>query len=771
MGSWFASDRISPEQHSSSNFIRFDSNRSYNIQIRPTLVHGAAIATAVAAGVSSIGVVARDLGLAAREAEDALQQAVQRMAERADRAREAAILYGMNPDAIHQSEDGGISVDGNIVTHEYDPTSFSPMPDPFNGRSVNIEEEQLRAIGRLAGEVLVRRPGIDQRFTPNWELKFWEDRPRDYYADTNGYLAGLVREYVVKEEEITPMTVAELKLKDLAPLLPEGTLGMHLQAGKPFNLIFKPESPEHPDLSFIERQGWFKVHKHEDTWWSPATLESYNWLLESGLEVKQSKKVSEWVTDRVETVPLQFGEDCPLFDYQKDAVSFLACRDRAMLSLSPGLGKTLTSAYAAAKQTEVKHILLVCPASLLYYWKTELEKWSEYLPKKPIPVVWHKDSIGFTQVPDECEQLWVITNPETLVRKEEWFNPRKSGITFHMMIVDESIMYKHRDSQRAQVVCDLGSAIPKVWLLTGAPATRYLDDMWHQLHILDQRGYSSYWRFANNYCIVEETQWAKTVVANRKGAEALLKENIQDIYFARSQEQVADIPPWLFDDIDIPMTEKQQEVYDKLRKDLLIHLEGVPDAAPLKVRSHIALMLRTLQVLSNPVLVGSANTSGKWGAIDELMNMYPGPYILWVNFIRTGELLLEAMLKRFEKGKGAVLVNGSTPMEDRNTAVQRIQNGELDVIILNNTVGKFGFNLTKAPTAIFVERMYDDSYFQCLYRNRRIGTTTSPNILNLRSVTTKGKRTLDHAVHTALDYRTGMIKALTVGDIREALEE
>jgi hypothetical protein len=609
-------------------------------------------------------------------------------------------------------------------------------------------------------------------YTPKWEVSFWTSS-ESRSAWTKEMMVVQHYEKVVQRplEVNNPiMAVGNMKLGELAPLIPEGVLGVHYMDEKPYSLIFKPERASDPRLRLLKDQGWYEVRKHEDTWWSPATLEAFNTLYESGLEFETSVNATKWLEDRTTFPALEFPQDCPLFDYQRDGVAFLSKRNRAMLSLSPGLGKTLTSAYAASLREDVHCVLLVCPASLLYYWQAELGKWADKLAKKPITVIWHKEVTKIQELPAEGEQLWVITNPETAVRYSDLTYTSVSGVNFDLLVVDESIMYKHRESKRSGVIKDIARDIPKVWLLTGAPATRYLDDMWHQLHILNQRGYSSYWRFARMYCIVEETQWATTVVANRRGAEKNLKENLQDIYFARNQEEVADIPDWLFDDIDIAMTPKQQEIYDKLRKDLLIHLEGEPDGGVLKVQSHISLMLRTLQVLSNPVLVGAANTSGKWAALDELMYIYPGPYIVWVNFVRTGELLLSALSSRFQAPESVALVNGSTPMELRNERVEELQAGKLQCIILNSTVGKFGFNLTKARTAFFVERMYDDSYFQCLYRNRRIGTTQSPNIINMRSVTTKGRRTLDHAVHDTLDYRTGMIRTLTIGDIRKALE-
>lgn len=601
---------------------------------------------------------------------------------------------------------------------------------------------------------------------PEWELEFWSQsrQMNDWSLIPDPFTLYEVKRPDEPEEDM-PMT-KEMKLADLGKLIPTGIAGLHYMGGKPFNLVYKARNADDPGLAFLEERGWFQVRKQNGVYWSPANLEAYYALADSGLEYEVSANLNQWLKEITYIPVLTFPDTCPLKPWQRTGVEFLTPRSRAMLSLAPGLGKTVTSAYAAALQEDVRYVLLVCPASLLYFWKNELEKWSEHLARKPIPVVWHKETLAVEIEPDPDQQLWILTNPETLVKCLPTF---KSMEEFDLLVVDESIMYKHRESQRAKAVLEMGKRIPKTWLLTGAPATRYLDDMWHQLHILDPRGRSSYWRWAKLYTIIEDTQWATTVVANKPGAAEVLKENLRDIYFSRTQEQVADIPDWIFEDLDLPMTDKQEAVYEKLRKELLIEIADVPDAEPLRVRSHIALMLRSLQVLSNPLLVGSVNTSGKWDALDELMHIFPGPFIVWVNFVRTGEIISEMLGKRFGLGRVA-LANGATLVEDRNLYVEKMQNGGLDAIVLNSTVGKFGFNLTRCRTAFFLERMYDDSYFQCIYRNRRIGTTESPIIVNMRSCTTKGYRTLDHTVHDTLDYRSGMIKTLTVGDIRRGLE-
>lgn len=564
-------------------------------------------------------------------------------------------------------------------------------------------------------------------------------------------------------------------IKELAKIISPGQLGMQNDREQ---LIYKPYSSGNPQVkALLENSGWRVVRDTEGVLQAYPTLENFYFLENFGLKFEPTLKVIHWVEYSRNTLSaeelIQWSKHEVLFDYQKDGARFLTRHDRAMLSLSPGLGKTLTSAYAAGLRG-FENILVVCPASLLFYWRGELEKWADKLPRKPFVTIYHRDSVQTNALnfPDS-DQHWFITNPETVVKRQDKFNFENK--VFDCLIVDESIMYKHRDSNRSKAMKVLANHIDVTWLLTGAPATRYLDDFWHQFHILKPKGYSSYWRFARKYCIIEDNEWGSKVVANAKDAEKEIKKNFSDIYFSRTQDDVANIPDWIMEDIDIPMLPAQDKAYDTLRKHFYIDLDSVDPDEKITVGNHLSLMIRSVQVASNPLLVGGIDSAGKWDALPELMEIYPGPFIVWVNFIATGEILRD----RFSRGDYRVngksplvaLANGSTKMEDRNSIVNAFQNGELDVLILNNQVGKFGFTLTKARTAIFVERIYDDSYFQCLHRNRRIGTTVSPNILNLRSVTQDGRKTIDHLIHSTLDYRVGMIKSVTAGDLKKVFAE
>lgn len=570
-------------------------------------------------------------------------------------------------------------------------------------------------------------------------------------------------------------------IKQLAKLIQVSQLGINQERSI---MLYKTARVGDPLFKYlIDSSNWHRVRNHKDVVQAAATLENFYWLEESGLKFNLTPRMEKWLTESAELLPEFMSpvssqlQSSKLFGWQQDGARFLYSRDRAMLSLSPGLGKTLTSAYAAGLR-HFANVLVVCPASLLFYWKGELEKWADSLPFNPLIDIYHRkvdirgeekathpvnsldqfvevEGIGYVA----SGQHWSITNPETVVKHLDQFIAQK----FDCLIVDESIMYKHRESGRSQAMKELAKSFKTVWFLTGAPATKNLDDMWHQFHILKPQGYPSYWRFARKYCLVLDDEWGSKVVANAPGAENKIKKNYADIYFSRTQDDVANIPDWIMEDIDIPMLPAQDKAYQTLREEFYVRLESVDPNQVITVGNHLSLMIRSVQVASNPLLLGGVDSAGKWDALPELMKIYPGPYIFWVNFIDTGKMLRD---KFGAMGMNVALANGATPMEDRNKMVDAFQREELNGIILNNQVGKFGFTLTKGQTAFFVERMYDDSYFQCLHRNRRIGTVRSPIIVNMRSVTGDGGETIDHLIHSTLDYRVGMIKKVTAADLK-----
>lgn len=565
-----------------------------------------------------------------------------------------------------------------------------------------------------------------------------------------------------------PQSDININRSSAVPKDTAGRIVFIADAGEDF-FFFIPHNNDKTVQRTLEGSMWFakETADYGSAYRAYATLEALEWLRDTLGTLMLSKNVNAWLKAKTVIVPIAPIEGLPLFDYQREAIGFLWRKPRAMLSLSPGLGKTIVSLTAASLLPKLQRVLIICPASLLYMWQSEINKWKDGLPRNSVSYIWHGKPSKYPQIKKEDENtcIFVISNPETVSRNMDTFISER----FQLMILDESIYYKNRKSLRTKAMNNLAKFVPMVWQLTGSPANRMLDDLWSQFHMLYPQGNKSYWRFAEEYCVVIPGSFAKTITANKRGAEQKIKHRFRDIYFSRSQEDVTDIPDWIMEEIDIPMTPYQQTAYEEIEKEFLTELYDENDNQTIiSVNNHLSKVLRLIQLASNPMLLNGKNDSGKWNAFPELLKMYPPPFIIWTSFIHSAKGLCELAIK---EGLVSQFMLGETMPSERQAIVDRFQKGRLDCIVLGQQVGSYGLTLTRARTAFYPERTYNGDYFQSLYRIRRIGTTISPNVVHMRSVFSDGSSTIDHLVHSLLDYRVEMIQQLTVGMLLNALHQ
>lgn len=513
-------------------------------------------------------------------------------------------------------------------------------------------------------------------------------------------------------------------------------------------LIFKPNT--YP-TSQIRAYGfrWNAEHKY---WESSPSIDAIEGTLRLFYEVEIDSTVTKWRKEYEAPIEIpEFIMNSPAKDFQKEPAAVLVKRKRAMLGLAPGLGKSFCATIAAESMGDsVKRILVVCPLSLVRNWKNEIYKWSG-----KTAAVWHGAKI-------ETATRWVITNYDSVVRDTQFYIQQN----FDIIIIDESVLVKNRKAKRSQCVKAISKNAKYVWLLSGSPTTKFYDDMWMQLNILDPKRFSSYWKFAEKYCILERNQWGTAIINNAPNSDMLIKKDLSDIYYARTQDQVINLPPWLFDTIEVPMSDSQYKLYDQMEKEFIATLpSGDNVLAPIVLTQ----MLRLIQFASNPVLVGGNNESTKWDAVEEMLEYEELPAIIWTTFKATANLLSEKLKKKYKVAP----LTGDTKEEERQKIVDSFQSGGLDVIIAHPGVGKFGFTLTAARTAIYLERGYSgDDYYQSLHRVRRIGTTKSPHVIHLIASRPNGHKgkTIDHVIDKVLEFRKNSTLALTSGEVRKLFD-
>jgi SNF2 family DNA or RNA helicase len=291
-----------------------------------------------------------------------------------------------------------------------------------------------------------------------------------------------------------------------------------------------------------------------------------------------------------------------------------------------------------------------------------------------------------------------------------------------------------------------------MWLLSGSPTTRHADDLWTQLHLLWPAAFPSYWRFAERYCYIEETPWAKVVTGTRSNRDAA--EDNSDLMYVVNQEDVLDLPEYLFETIDVDLGTAQRREYERMRKEFVAELNGEEVIAA----NEIARLQKLQQITS-----WWDGNSAKRDALVDLIDSYEGPHLIWTHWRDAGT---DIFVHLAAKGLRVNMVNGSVPTKDRDFMLEQFKAGELDALVLSIGVGKFGHTLTQAKTVWYLDKTWAaDDYFQSLRRVRRIGLTHRPVVVTLRA-----PGTVDELVEDNLEGKMGGISRITKSRLAELLK-
>ena len=166
---------------------------------------------------------------------------------------------------------------------------------------------------------------------------------------------------------------------------------------------------------------------------------------------------------------------------------------RALLADDIGFGKT-AQASVAASLTNAPQVLVITKKSLLWQWCREITYWTS-----------HSVQEYTTRSKSIPETKFVVTNYDTVVRRIDELLAKK----FKVVILDEATAIKNRKAIRSKTVKKLAKPAEYVFALTGTPISNQPAELWHILHTLNPKGFTSYWRFINDYCDVVVEKYGK----------------------------------------------------------------------------------------------------------------------------------------------------------------------------------------------------------------------------------------------------------------------
>lgn len=504
-----------------------------------------------------------------------------------------------------------------------------------------------------------------------------------------------------------------------------------------------------------------------------------------------------------------------LYDFQQEGVEYLFCNPHgaALLNLSWGMGKGAVSTVAA-DLLEAERVLVLAPLTLAPAWRGEWARWStldrdvkravpeDRTPGPGVTIANHEmiqevvllDEDGLVFSPGSPESIeaggphnrspkvtkeWIKAGP-TKVNEKGRTVPVRERITrvrrdylevdWDLIIVDESVLLKNRKATKLDVLGQLRKGRdPFMFLLSGSPITKHRDDLFPQFKMMFPRAFTSYWRFAEFFCVVDKGGWGWTIEGDRPDHDP--HHYLRDLLWVKSQDEaLPDLPEYIEQHMALEATPAQRKALDSMIEDWVVELEDSP-ADTVAADNWLARLTRLQQITSNMSSLPKPSggffpaASAKEDALLELIHQgdIETPLLVWSWYVETTESISRRI--DAETDLRVAHVVGSMSRQAKDDTIAAYKAGELDVLVMQMSTGKFGHTFTDTKTVFYHDRAFDsDAYLQSLHRVRRIGLKHRPTL-----IVAKVQSSADELIDLNLEGKLGNVARLTNADLARIL--
>ncbi|CAG2112372.1 unnamed protein product, partial [Medioppia subpectinata] len=182
-----------------------------------------------------------------------------------------------------------------------------------------------------------------------------------------------------------------------------------------------------------------------------------------------------------------------LFGFQVEGIVFgIRTGGRCLIADDMGLGKTLQAISIAQWFRDDWPLLIVCPSSLRYQWRDQINKW--------LPTVKEDDIYVVTKEMENLPKVLItIISYDLMARIKPHIN-MDCKQTYNFVILDESHYIKNDTAVRTDAVSLMAKASKRVILLTGTPALSRPMELFTQIKILNGKLFANKHEFGMRYC-------------------------------------------------------------------------------------------------------------------------------------------------------------------------------------------------------------------------------------------------------------------------------
>jgi superfamily II DNA or RNA helicase len=421
------------------------------------------------------------------------------------------------------------------------------------------------------------------------------------------------------------------------------------------------------------------------------------------------------------TALFQHTVNATLRDYQQKGMEWLYLLSQigagALLADDMGLGKTLQTIaylqYYCHLHPQAKH-LVIAPASLLYNWQKEIEK---FTPNLKIAVHYGTQRNWDTTLQ---EQPQIVLTTYSIGRNDI---EQLQSQYWDTIILDESHNIKNPDALTSKAIVQMEAGF-KI-CLSGTPIMNNTMDLYAQFNFLLPGFFYNKSFFKQEYAVPidEEKDDYKLAVLQKLTNPYILR---------RTKQQVAtELPPKTESIIWCTLGESQRVLYENIKENNWTNLQtSIANEGLQKSRFQIlTTLLRLRQLCDSPLLLPSdMQTTAESAKVDILVeeiknNTGNSKVVVFSQFVKMIDLIKEAF---DENNISYQSFDGSTNAQERTDLINQFQdvNNDTKVFLISLKAGAVGITLTEAEYVYLVDPWWNKAIeSQAIDRIHRIGQT------------------------------------------------
>jgi len=368
----------------------------------------------------------------------------------------------------------------------------------------------------------------------------------------------------------------------------------------------------------------------------------------------------------------------------------------------------------------LKRVLVVAPLSVVDAWDRELDAhasksvWSCLLGDRQKRI----EALNILNAFPSKAHFFII-NYDGIPVIEDYLAAQK----FDMVVLDESTAIKNRTTRRAQTIHRLFSHAPYKLILSGNPIPKSPAEIFSQYEFVDPGIFGdNYFGFVRRYFTVDHFNNVRGFRSSQAKKE--FHDKLHSIAFRKRKEECLSLPPKIFQDRYVELSDEQRRIYDRLKEEAIAAYRDKTVAAPVLITK----ILRLSQICGGnfPSEDGSTVPIRPNPKIDELISILDeipssSQVVVWARF----QAEIQTIAARLdEEGITYTTFYGETSYKDRLKAAEDFQSKKVRVFVGNPATAGKGVNfLVGATNVIYYSLDYSfENYVQSMDRTHRPGT-------------------------------------------------